>query len=189
MAKGPAPKGEYVGKSSVFSTRIRPDLKKKLGQAAQRSGRSLSQEVEHRLNRSFVEDEKIAETFGDRRTFILMRMMADAIQLADADQFGNSSVHWTVDPLKFETMVSAALGILEAFWPEGDIPPDALPKRHYQVAGHRAAYNIWRKIKRADPALPLDRGTNDDHKRRMMKDGLAGLADRALENDPSPTKD
>ena len=74
--------GEYAGKSSVFSTRIRPDLRRYLEKAAKTSGRSLSQEVEHRLRRSFVEDDKIADAFGDRRTYRLMRMMADAIHLS-----------------------------------------------------------------------------------------------------------
>jgi TraY domain len=181
MAKGPAPRGEYVGKSSVFSTRIRPDLRKKLEQAAKRTGRSLSQEVEHRLNRSFIEDDKIAETFGDRRTFILMRMMADAIH------FGHerANLTWLDNPIEFEKAISAALLVLEAIRPEGDVPPDALPTRHYQVQGERAAFNIWRAIKRADPSLPLNRGTNADHRHRFMKDGLGGLADRALEDDNS----
>jgi hypothetical protein len=59
------------GRSLVH--RIRPDLRKSLERAAKASGRSLSQEVEHRLRRSFVEDDKIADAFGDRRTYRLMR--------------------------------------------------------------------------------------------------------------------
>ena len=57
MAKaGRKPKGEYSGKSAVFSTRIRPDTRDALWQAAKASGRTLSQEVEFRLRRSIDED-------------------------------------------------------------------------------------------------------------------------------------
>ena len=183
MAKGRAPKGEYVGKSSVFSTRIRPDLKKKLEQAAKRSGRSLSQEIEHRLSRSFIEDDKIAEMFGDRRTFVLMRMMADAIH------FGRETPNqtWLDNPEEFQKALSAALHVLEAIRPQGVWPAGALPEQHQAARGQNAAFNVWRAVKRADPALPLNQGSSDDHKRRMMKDGLGGLADRALENDEPST--
>ncbi len=185
MTKGPVPRGEYVGKSSVFSTRIRPDLRKKLEQATKRTGRSLSQEIERRLNRSFVEDDKIAEVFGDRRTYVLMRMMADAIH------FGHepANLSWLDNPQEFETAISAALRVLDAIRPEGDVPADALPARHYQVRGHSAAANIWRAIKRVDPSLPIGQGTLEDHKHVHMKDDLGGLVDRALESDRAPEAD
>ena len=46
---GRKPMGEIQGKSSAFSTRIRPETRKKLETAARANGRSLSQEVERRL--------------------------------------------------------------------------------------------------------------------------------------------
>src|SRR2546423_3193307 len=116
MAKGPAPRGEYVGKSSVFSTRIRPDLRKKLEQAAKKSGRSLSQEIEHRLRRSFDEDEKIADRFGDRKTFLLMELMAKAIQFKGDD---GEPDQWLENPEDFEIAIAAALAVLEAVRPNG----------------------------------------------------------------------
>ena len=183
MAKGPAPRGDYTGKSSVFSTRIRPDLRKKLQQAAKRNDRSLSQEVERRLNRSFLEDDKIADTFGDRRTYVLMRMMADAIHFG----YDRANPLWLDSPIEFEKAISAALFVLEAIRPDGDFPADPLTARHHQVQGERVALNIWRAIKRADPSLQPNQRTNTDHKNRMMKTDLGDLADRALE--PSKTKE
>src|SRR5215831_7324793 len=103
MGKGPRPKGEYAGKSSVFSTRIRPDLRKSLERAAKTSGRSLSQEVEHRLRRSFVEDDKIADAFGDRRTYRLMRLMSDAIHLS----LNKNDENWLDDPFRFRIALEA----------------------------------------------------------------------------------
>ncbi len=40
------------GTRKTFSTRIRPDLKKRLVEAAKTNGRSLSQEIEMRLEKS-----------------------------------------------------------------------------------------------------------------------------------------
>jgi TraY domain len=47
--RGRRPQGEYAGKTGVMSFRIRPDTKAALREAATTSGRSLSQEAEHRL--------------------------------------------------------------------------------------------------------------------------------------------
>jgi hypothetical protein len=81
MAKrGAVPKGEYVGKSAVLSTRITPDLREGLQNAANKSGRSLSQEIEYRLRRSFGEDQKISDLFGSDSIFILVRMIALSLQ-------------------------------------------------------------------------------------------------------------
>jgi uncharacterized protein (DUF1778 family) len=49
---GRKPKGEFAGKSATITTRIRPDTRDALEEAAQVSGRSLSQEVEFRLRAS-----------------------------------------------------------------------------------------------------------------------------------------
>lgn len=175
MAKGPAPRGEYVGKSSVFSTRIRPDLRQKLEQAAKKSGRSLSQEIEHRLRRTVVEDGKISEMFGDRRTFQLMQMMAMAIRFkGDDDRPGE----WLDNPDDFEIAIAAALSVLEAVRP-GPVDrknPFLAAATKWKAAG--ISFDIWNEIKNADPALSLTRGTRKDHWNAMAKADLGEIADR-----------
>jgi len=178
MAKGPAPKGEYAGKSSVFSTRIRPDLRKKMEVAAKKSGRSLSQEVEHRLRQSFVEDEKISEMFGDRKTFSLMRMMALAIHM-DPYLPSDGKSSWLDDPERFETAIVAALSVLEAIRPAGFVNYDRPLQQILQHRGEFAAFQIWLKVKRANASLPLDKGTRTDHRNAMLKADLKGLVDIA----------
>jgi hypothetical protein len=176
MPKGPTPRGEYVGKSSVFSTRIRPDLRQKLEQAAKKSGRSLSQEIEHRLRRTFVEDEKTAENFGDRRTFLLMRMMAMAIRFkGDDDQPGK----WLENPEDFEIAIAAALSVLEAVRPPGPIGSGNPFLAHFvRTKAEGISFDIWNEIKKADPALPITRGTHADHWNAMTKADLGEIADR-----------
>src|SRR5258708_35646377 len=98
--RGAAPKGEYVGKSKVFSTRIRPDLRDGLDKAARKSGRSVSQEVEHRLRRTFVDDEKISDVFGDRQTYLVMRAIAVALERAWNP--GDPKANWLNDPFAFD---------------------------------------------------------------------------------------
>jgi hypothetical protein len=176
MPKGPAPRGEYVGKSSVFSTRIRPDLRQKLEQGAKKSGRSLSQEIEHRLRRTFVEDEKISEMFGDRRTFLLMKMMAAAIQFKGDDR---PPGEWLENPDDFEIGIAAALSVLEAVRPRGAVNPDN-PFLAFanKVKAEGIAFEIWKEIKKADTALPITRGTRADHWNAMAKADLGEIADR-----------
>lgn len=53
MKPGVRPKGEYSAKSRAFTTRVTADLRAALDAAIEISGRSLSQEVEHRLRLTF----------------------------------------------------------------------------------------------------------------------------------------
>ena len=65
--RGPKPKGEYGGKiarTAVLSTRLQPDTRARLSKAAKASGRSLSQELEHRLRGSFIEEDKVVDFYG-----------------------------------------------------------------------------------------------------------------------------
>ena len=176
MAKGPAPRGEYVGKSSVFSTRIRPDLRQKLDQAAKKSGRSLSQEIEHRLRRTFVEDEKISDSFGDRRTFLLMRMMAMAIRFKGDDKRPGE---WLENPDDFEIAIAAALSVLEAVRPPGAVDSGNPFLAHgVKMKAAGISFDIWNEIKQSNPALPLNQGTRAEHWNAMAKADLGEIADR-----------
>lgn len=181
MAKGPAPKGEYAGKSSVFSTRIRPDLRKELEKAARQSGRSLSQEVEHRLRSSFVEDNQIADLFGDRRTYRLMRMMADAIHTAEEI---TAMGPWLETLTAFKIAKGAAIGVLERVAPKDDSPfppsllSDELVDRTTKAAGDAIATSTWRRVQQADPALPLHRGSREQAKASVARQDLVDILER-----------
>jgi TraY domain len=63
MGRGRAPKGEYAGKTEVMSFRLTPDTKAALRRAAATSGRSLSQEAEHRLRRGLDDEEAISKLY------------------------------------------------------------------------------------------------------------------------------
>src|SRR5262245_61792163 len=57
-------KRDATGKRWPLATRTTLELRQKLERAAQTSGRSLVQEVELRLERSFAETDALAEFFG-----------------------------------------------------------------------------------------------------------------------------
>jgi hypothetical protein len=172
MGKGPRPKGEYAGKSSVFSTRIRPDLRKSLERAAKASGRSLSQEVEHRLRRSFVEDDKIADAFGDRRTYRLMRMMSDAIHLSWQDQ---NDENWLDDPFRFRVALAAMRSVIEAVEPHtpslGEVD-DALFEEETNRLGEVIAGELWFGVNQAKDSIGLGSGSLADRINSVARSDL-----------------
>jgi hypothetical protein len=165
MGKGPRPKGEYAGKSSVFSTRIRPDLRKSLERAAKTSGRSLSQEVEYRLRRSFVEDDKIADAFGDRRTYRLMRMISDAIHLSQ--DYESAKKNWLDNYSRFHQALAVMGSVVAAIEPHP--PPslgeanDADVQRAPAAVGAAIAGKVWSGVVKANPSIELGSGSRADH--------------------------
>jgi hypothetical protein len=181
MPKGRKPKGEYAGKSLVFSTRITPKTREDLERAANQSGRSLSQEVEYRLRRSFVEDEHIADNFGDRQTYRVMRMMADAAHIAeepflkmkDDKRFEGAKWDWLNNPAAFLMARKAIISILDRFEPEGP-PPPAEVEQAGEALGTALAGLLFLKILEADVTMPPDRRSRAS----VAKIDLQGLLDR-----------
>jgi hypothetical protein len=175
--RGPAPKGEYTGKSKVLSTRIRPDTREALSAAAKASGRSLSQEIEHRLRRSFLEDEKIADMFGTRQTFLIMRITALALQRAwNPDK---PEADWLNDPFAFEQAVKIVAAVLEAIRPPGEIEPQSdVLQDVIKMAPTQTSATLWKAIQDANPALPLTEGTRKQHLASILKTDLGEIANR-----------
>jgi TraY domain-containing protein len=165
----------------VFSTRIRPDLRASLEAAKNRSGRSLSQEVEHRLRRSFIEDEKIADLFGSRENYFIMRIVALAMQYARIPFRGGKHRDWLRDPLNFEVVVRTVNNVLDSIRPAGSVdyqdPSRTAALAEFVTKQIPAA--IWDQIQKADPALPLDKGTRDQHRAGLLKSELGDIAARA----------
>jgi len=46
------------------------------------------------------------------------------------------------------------------------------------VKARGLAFDIWNEVKKADPVLPLNRGTRADHWNAMAKADLGDVADR-----------
>ncbi len=174
MAKrGRPPKGHYPEKKRVFASRIREDTWAKLREAAARSGRSISQEFEHRLRRGLDEDEKIESTFGDQRTHALMQLAAKAVN--SMPNLRNPKVHWTADPDLFTQALEVITKTLNIF------RPHSLEATGLAISPQFTdpVLELVSEAKAADPAHPLNRSTRRQRAMVRLKDQLGGLADVA----------
>lgn len=92
---GPKPRGPYEGKRETLTTRITPSTRRKLDQAAEAADRSLSQEIELRLERSFDREDSL----GGHRTAALLRKLAHLAEASTGDK------HWLDDDAVFNAVL------------------------------------------------------------------------------------
>lgn len=81
------------GKRAFFNTRLRAAVKTALEWSAMEDGRSLSEEIERRLERSLGLDMEIKRDFGDFRVQAVYRSLTDIAQTAS-----NQRGDWIIDP-------------------------------------------------------------------------------------------
>jgi hypothetical protein len=135
-ARSPEP-GERV----PMSFRVTPAFKARLDLAAARTGKSVAQEVEQRLEASFEDERRFKDALdlalGPQLSGIvtlLARAMRDTSWMAHqvaqfyARQVGGEAPpnDWMSDPFSYDQMVQAAVMILEALRPEGERVPASL---------------------------------------------------------------
>lgn len=115
-------------KRSSFNTRIRMVLKEQLEAAAREAGRSLSEEIEFRLEQSLLEEEAQYRDFGGQGRFTLMKWFALTIKLAERI----TGKAWEKDRETFRIGNSAMQTMLEKGLPEvgglSDEAADAIGK-------------------------------------------------------------
>lgn len=115
---GAPARGEYIDRTRTLTTRITGDLRDALDVAAAQSGRSLGQEVERRLRRSFDEDQRIIETLGGRENYAILRLISCVLDSHGGD--------WRVDEANFDYIIAAAVLVLRLFGPR-DTRPEIIP--------------------------------------------------------------
>ncbi len=119
-----------------LSLRVTPELKEKLDNAAQASGRSQTQEIEFRLERSFDRSELLPETmaltYGRELAGLLMVMgqaLKDSSMLSVVmlEPTGESLSAWFQDPFVYDQAAKALYKIVNHFRPNGEVvsPPRA----------------------------------------------------------------
>ena len=178
---GRTPRGEFAGKSEVMSVRIRPDTKKRLVTAAEASGRSPSQEFEHRLRRTFDDDDGVGLVYGDRKTKALMELMGAAIR--SIQNFKNSKADWTEDSYLFNQARIAVNGILDLFQPIGapegaDDSVDSGPHKQGLAKAKAIVQDMWT----VDAAKHIAKSTKRERMLSAMRNDLGTLADRSTIN-------
>ncbi len=119
-----AKRPKRVDRRKTTSTRITPETRARLEEGAAQSGRSLAQEIEFRLERSFAEEKSQAEIsdeavrgfyapFGKLETFLVARLLANAIHTIEAVTGKN----WMDDPEAHRQTQEACKTILDSFRP------------------------------------------------------------------------
>lgn len=101
---GAKPRGPFRNKRSILTTRITNQTRRALEEASRMTGRSLSQEIEVRLEQSFLDDEA-AQLFRDRvygrELGALLELLGKAMQQAGragAMQAGAGLTDWLDSP-------------------------------------------------------------------------------------------
>lgn len=138
------------GKRSSFNTRIRPQLKEHLERDAKSAGRSLSEEIESRLEESYLRDkadervreavlEGIYDSFGGKKTFGVMRLLASKIQMVEQ----TTGKSWLED---LETNNRACLMISEGINQYAPARTDEVPNK-FEAAVRKKGTNIYHLIR------------------------------------------
>ncbi len=122
---GPRPRGPYEGKRKTLTTRITEQTRNRLDDAARDADRSLSQEIEMRLEQSFLED------LGSESTRKLMRALALAKEMAEMTTGKNAFK----DKATAQAAHTAMMAILNSILPVGAVPEkDQIEPREGQEA-------------------------------------------------------
>jgi hypothetical protein len=112
---GRKPRGEFKGKSATLTTRIMPETRAAMQRAAQKSGRSLSQEVERRLNDSVLNDR-------NRRSDV--RALVEAIAIVSEKVEIATGKNWLQDAFTGEALRHGIEVLVRHFAPHGPRPPN-----------------------------------------------------------------
>jgi hypothetical protein len=165
--RGPRPRGEYENKTAVFSTRIRPDTRRALEAARIKSGRSLSQELEHRLRQSFHEDKVEITLFGNKQNAAIVRLLGLQIRAVGTNWFDDDPGAWLRSTQEFDEVRTAMVHALSWFHPD--------PQNDRLLFYHSKAAEILEEIATADPTIPLSKTTPRQHAMVWLKDRLGEL--------------
>jgi hypothetical protein len=186
--RGPQPKGEYggkIGRTAVLSTRLQPDTRARLVAAKKASGRSLSQELEHRLRRTFFEDDKVVEFYGTEQTAAVVKLIGATIQSIAARTSNKKKHEWLKEQWLFDDVMDAIAHVLLWFRPGGDSG-----RREITLSsGTHRSEQLINEIRSSDPSLPITKGSNRQHAMAMLKDKLGDLAQHQHPYDVWPKKE
>jgi hypothetical protein len=125
--RGPKPQGPFEYKRRMLTTRITDDIRTKLDAAARDAGRSLSQEIEMRLEGSFQAKGQLREalelTLGPQVAALVLMM---GFAMRDTARWPGrpfSPVKLLSEPFLFAQAAAAAAKVIDVVKPDGD--PDA----------------------------------------------------------------
>lgn len=172
--RGPQPKGEYGGtreRSAVLSMRLRPETRLRLEAAAKESKRSVSQEVEHRLRRTFGEDDDDIKRYGSKQNAAVINLIGATIRSASDRDSPKRKRDWLKEQWLFDDVMAAIWHVLLWFRPGGD----SGLRQITMSSGTARADQLIDEIRLADPRLPTAKGSVRQHTLARLKEKLGDL--------------
>jgi hypothetical protein len=167
-------------KSKNFTFRSRGDLHARLAGAAAQSNRSISEEIEWRVERSFMDQDRAIEAlgliFGPELAGLLLvlgEVMKEAGEQTAylAEHTLEAARNWMAHPLAFAKAAEAAKAVLEAFKPSDE--------------GIHRAYDHYANIPQGivtsmlgEAATGYSRAPGGAERARRLHDMLGPLAER-----------
>jgi hypothetical protein len=178
--RGPVPKGEYAGKAKTINTRATPELRDWLEKAAKKSGRSLSQEIETRLRRTFREEEDLAKQFGSADAARVFTAIAQILNMMRNPE--NPDADWLHDPLAFALAADAINATLYLVRPKEATNAFLAYALRVELKPWDVTTEVWRDIANSDPTLPLNNDlTFKQWFARHLKNTIPEIVERAGE--------
>ncbi len=169
--RGPRPQGEYGGtkeRTAVVSWRLRPETRVRLEAAARASQRSISQEVEHRLRRTFGEDDDDIKRYGSKQNAAVVNLIGATIRSASN---GGKKHDWLKEQWLFDDVMAAIWHVLLWFRPDGDSGLRQITRG----SGTARVDQLIDEIRSVDPALPIHKGSPRQHTLARLKEKLGDL--------------
>jgi len=186
--RGPAPKGDYAGKAKTINTRATPDLREALEQAAKKSGRSLSQEIETRLRRTFREEDDLAKRFGSVAAARFFQATAQIMNLMRNPE--NPEADWLQDPYSFLLAAEVLHTSLYLVRPKEATDGFLAHGLKAELEPAETTETFWRETANSNPSLPLDpRLSFKEWFVRHLKGAIPEIVERAGERAGSPPRE
>jgi hypothetical protein len=191
-AKVTGKKDAAAGKRFPLNMRTTFDVRRHLEESAKASGRSLAQEAEYRIERSFLDQKLMIEalelTYGRELSGILM-MLGEAMMMTgrqagfSATSTLEGSQNWFENGYAFQQAEQAAVAMLEAVRPAGEIIPPTVPKddgrfdwaSYFSHLGAGHAKGLLAEIASAEPTTATERVA-------MLRRSLGSLVERIKSN-------
>jgi hypothetical protein len=182
--RGPQPKGEYgrkTARTAVLSTRLQPDTRARLLEAAKANRRSLSQELEHRLRFSFIKEDSVIDFYGSQRNAAILKLLGAVIQVTCTSWLTKTAdgwvpdlrkdpSEWLRDPKLFDSALTAIFHALMWFKPG--------KSRHEQSLYYNSTVEqMIDDIRASDPSTPIRKRSARQHAMSVLKDELGDLVD------------
>jgi hypothetical protein len=172
--RGPQPKGEYgrnIPRTAVLSTRLQKDTRALLEDAARASGRSLSQELEHRLRQAFRDDDWDIKLYGTKENAAVVNLIGATIQSASARDSAKRKHDWLKEQWLFDDVMAAIRHVLLWFRPGGDSGLREITLG----SGTSRADQLINEIRSADTSLPITKGSARQHTMARLREKLGNL--------------